>query len=95
MNHDSYDNAYVSGILNSVRTIAIVGASANDVRPSFFVTKYLIDKGFEVFPINPGHAGRRFSAGLFMRGWRMFRSRSTWSTSFGRQTVCHRSLTMR
>ena len=58
MNHDSYDNAYVSGILNSVRTIAIVGASANDVRPSFFVTKYLIDKGFEVFPINPGHAGR-------------------------------------
>lgn len=59
MNHDSYDNAYVSGILNSVRTIAIVGASANDVRPSFFVTKYLIDKGFEVFPINPGHAGRK------------------------------------
>ena len=58
MNHNSYDNAYVSGILNSVRTIAIVGASANDVRPSFFVTKYLIDKGFEVFPINPGHAGR-------------------------------------
>ena len=28
------------------------------MRPSFFVTKYLIDKGFEVFPINPGHAGR-------------------------------------
>ena len=58
MNHDSYDNAYISGILNSVRTIAIVGASANDVRPSFFVTKYLIDKGFDVFPINPGHAGQ-------------------------------------
>ncbi len=58
MNHDSYDNAYISGILNSVRTVAVVGASANDVRPSFFVTKYLIDKGFDVFPINPGHAGR-------------------------------------
>ena len=58
MNHDSYDNEYISGILNSVRTVAIVGASANDVRPSFFVAKYLIDKGFTVFPINPGHAGK-------------------------------------
>ncbi len=58
MNHDSYDNSYISGILNSVRTIAIVGASANDVRPSFFVTKYMIDKGYEVFPVNPGHAGK-------------------------------------
>lgn len=58
MNHDSYDNDYIAGILNSVKTIAIVGASANDVRPSFFVTKYLIDKGFAVFPVNPGHAGR-------------------------------------
>ena len=58
MNHDSYSNDYICGILNSVRTVAVVGASANDVRPSFFVTKYLIDKGFIVFPINPGHAGK-------------------------------------
>ncbi|MGE0282559.1 MAG: CoA-binding protein [Rhizobiaceae bacterium] len=58
MNHDTYDNAYISDILNTVRTVAIVGASANDVRPSFFVTKYLIDKGFDVYPINPGQAGK-------------------------------------
>ncbi|RJT37562.1 CoA-binding protein [Mesorhizobium waimense] len=58
MNHDSYDNAYIGGILNSVKTIAMVGASANDVRPSFFVLKYLLAKGFSVFPINPGHAGK-------------------------------------
>lgn len=58
MNHDSYDNAYIAGILNSVRTIAVVGASANDVRPSYFVTKYLIGKGYEVYPVNPGHAGK-------------------------------------
>ncbi|MGN6146060.1 MAG: CoA-binding protein, partial [Mesorhizobium sp.] len=45
MNHDSYDNAYIAGILNSVKTIAIVGASANEVRPSFFVLKYLLAKG--------------------------------------------------
>lgn len=58
MNHDSYDHSYISGILNKVKTVAIVGASANDVRPSFFVAKYLIDKGYAVFPVNPGHAGK-------------------------------------
>ena len=58
MNHDSYDDAYISGILNAVKTIAIVGASANDVRPSWFVTKYLLDKGFSVIPVNPGQAGK-------------------------------------
>ncbi|MGB3537192.1 MAG: CoA-binding protein [Mesorhizobium sp.] len=58
MNHDSYDNAYIAGILNSVKTVAMVGASANDVRPSFFVLKYLLNKGFSVFPVNPGHAGK-------------------------------------
>jgi uncharacterized protein len=58
MNHDAYDDAYISGILDSVRTIAIIGASANDVRPSFFVTKYLIAKGYMVFPVNPGQAGK-------------------------------------
>ncbi|MHA6685318.1 CoA-binding protein [Mesorhizobium sp. A556] len=58
MNHDAYDNAYISGILTSVKTIAMVGASANDVRPSFFVLKYLLSKGFSVFPVNPGHAGK-------------------------------------
>ncbi|APH71851.1 CoA-binding protein [Aquibium oceanicum] len=58
MNHDAYENSYISGILHDVKTIAIVGASANDVRPSHFVTKYLIDKGYTVFPINPGHADK-------------------------------------
>ena len=58
MNHDSYDNDYIAGILNEVKSVAIVGASANDVRPSFFVTKYLIDKGYTVFPVNPGQAGK-------------------------------------
>lgn len=64
MNHDQYDNDYIAGILNSVKTVAVVGASANDVRPSFFVTKYLIDKGFTVFPINPGQAGKEIAGRL-------------------------------
>jgi predicted CoA-binding protein len=58
VNHDIYDNAYIGGILNSVKTIAMVGASANDVRPSYFVLKYLLAKGFSVIPINPGQAGK-------------------------------------
>ncbi|SFO59006.1 hypothetical protein SAMN03159463_02377 [Mesorhizobium sp. NFR06] len=58
MNHDAYDNTYIAGILNAVKTIAMVGASPNDVRPSYFVLKYLLAKGFSVFPINPGHAGK-------------------------------------
>ena len=57
MNHDAYDNAYIADILSAMKSVAIVGASANDVRPSFFVTKYLIDKGYTVFPVNPGKAG--------------------------------------
>lgn len=64
MNHDAYDNDYIAGILNAIRTVAIVGASANDVRPSFFVTKYLIDKGFVVYPINPGQAGKEIAGRL-------------------------------
>ena len=57
MNHDRYDDTLISGILTRVKTIAMVGASANNVRPSYFVLKYLIDKGFELYPINPGRAG--------------------------------------
>lgn len=61
MNHDEYSNEYISGILNEVKTVAIVGASANEVRPSFFVTKYLVDKGYAVFPVNPGQAGKEIA----------------------------------
>ena len=57
MNHDKYDDAYISKILGTTQTVAIVGASSNNARPSYFVTSYLIIKGYEVFPINPGQAG--------------------------------------
>jgi predicted CoA-binding protein len=58
MNHDSYSDDYIRAILTGVKTVAVVGASANDVRPSYFVMKYMLDKGFDVFPVNPGHAGK-------------------------------------
>ena len=59
MNRDSYAPDLIRNILQSVKTIALVGASANEVRPSYFVMKYLIDKGYEVIPVNPGLAGQQ------------------------------------
>jgi len=61
VNHDTYDDAYIRQILSNVKRIAIVGASANEVRPSFFVTRYLIAKSYEVFPVNPGIAGKEIA----------------------------------
>lgn len=58
MNHDSYADAYIAGILSETRTVAMVGASANTSRPSYFVLKYLLQKGYTVHPINPGLAGK-------------------------------------
>ena len=58
MNHDAYEDAYVAGILSSVRTFAAVGASANPARPSYIVVKYLLSKGYDVHPVNPGLAGQ-------------------------------------
>ncbi|EJN06498.1 CoA-binding protein [Phyllobacterium sp. YR531] len=58
MDHDHYPDEYIRDILSSVKTIAMVGASANEVRPSFFVMKYLLAKGYHVIPVNPGQAGK-------------------------------------
>ena len=58
MNHDSYANEYIRDILLGVKTIAMVGASANAARPSFFVLKYLAERGYAMLPINPGLAGQ-------------------------------------
>ena len=59
MNHDSYDADYIRSILQSVKTIALVGASNNEVRPSYMVMKYLLGKGYEVIPVNPSLAGQQ------------------------------------
>ncbi len=58
MNHDTYDDNYIRGILNSVKTIAMVGASPVNVRPSYFAFKYLAQRGYDMIPINPGQVGR-------------------------------------
>lgn len=58
MNHDAYDDALIRRILREVKTVALVGASANEARPSWIVTKYLLDRGYDVIPVNPGLAGQ-------------------------------------
>ena len=58
MNHDSYSDAYIRDILVTHRSIAMVGASANPSRPSYYAMKYLKTKGFRVIPVNPGQAGK-------------------------------------
>ena len=58
MSHDSYPAEHIRAILQSVKSIALVGASNNPARPSWIVAKYLIDRGYDVIPINPGLAGK-------------------------------------
>ncbi len=60
MNHDHYPDDLIRSVLKSVKTIAMVGASDNVARPSFFVLKYLLERGYHVIPVNPGKAGGAF-----------------------------------
>jgi len=58
MNHDAYPDDYIRGILTSVKSIAMVGASPVDVRPSYFAFKYLLQRGYDMIAVNPGHVGK-------------------------------------
>ena len=52
------EDSEIKAILTRVKTVAIVGVSANRVRPSYFVARYLQIKGFRIVPVNPGLAGQ-------------------------------------
>src|ERR1051326_6496835 len=54
----SYSDQQIRRVLETVRTIAMIGASSNWNRPSYFVMKYLQGKGYRVIPVNPGIAGQ-------------------------------------
>ena len=55
---EDYSDSHLRGILERTRRIAVVGVSLNEVRPSFYVARYLKLKGFEVVPVNPAYAGQ-------------------------------------
>jgi len=59
MEHDRYEDDYIRGILRETKVIAMVGASSNWNRPSYFAMKYLQRKDFRVIPVNPREAGNK------------------------------------
>src|SRR5262249_13313298 len=58
MNHNAYSDGYIRGILDTVKTIAMVGISPKENRPSYFAFKYLLERGYRMIPVNPGQAGK-------------------------------------
>ena len=66
MNHDAYPDSYIREILTSVKSIAMVGASPSNVRPSYFVFKYLTERGYDMIPINPGQVGKSLAGKPFV-----------------------------
>ncbi len=55
---DGLDDTRIAALLQETRRIAVVGASARPERPSWNVTRFLIDQGYDVTPVNPGLAGQ-------------------------------------
>jgi len=55
--HNNYSDSFIKKVLEDAKSIAIVGASPNKERDSYKVMKYLLEKGYEVFPVNPKESG--------------------------------------
>lgn len=59
MTSPAYSHSHLRDVLTRTRTIAVVGVSLNEVRPSYYVARYLKLKGYRVLPVNPRYAGQR------------------------------------
>jgi predicted CoA-binding protein len=64
LNHDHYPDDLIRDVLTSTKSIAVVGASPNPARASHRVTDYLVQRGYTVFAVNPGHAGKMIAGAL-------------------------------
>lgn len=53
-----YSDTLIKDVLTRAKTIAVVGMSKNEARPSHYVARYLREKGYRVVPVNPGLAGQ-------------------------------------
>lgn len=69
---EEYSDDFIRQVLHETKTIAMVGASANWNRPSYFAMKYLQQKGFRVIPVNPKEA----AAGTEILGEKVYASLS-------------------
>jgi uncharacterized protein len=56
--HDTYTDDTIAAVLRDHTSVAMIGASANTSRPSYFAMKYLLGKGFRVVPVNPSLGGQ-------------------------------------
>lgn len=59
MSADGLSDDTIRDVLGTVKRIALVGASANPARPSNRVMQYLLARGYDVTPVNPGLAGQK------------------------------------
>lgn len=55
---EQYSDDHLRKVLRQTKTVACVGVSLNEVRPSYFVARYLKLKQFRVIGVNPGYAGK-------------------------------------
>jgi predicted CoA-binding protein len=55
----TYSDDLIKSVLRSTKVIAMVGASGNEIRPSYFAMMYLLAKGYIVHPVNPGLSGKK------------------------------------
>lgn len=58
MNTPVYSDTYLRGVLNAAKSLAVVGVSANPIRPSNYVATYMQNRGYRVIGVNPGLAGQ-------------------------------------
>ena len=56
----SVSDIFLKDILTATKTIAMVGLSMNETRPSYFVGRYLHTRGYKIIPVNAGHGGKSF-----------------------------------
>ncbi|MCP4492292.1 MAG: CoA-binding protein [Gammaproteobacteria bacterium] len=49
------DSNKLRRILHECKTMAVIGLSANEMRPSYFAAKYMQDHGYRIIPVNPNY----------------------------------------